>query len=71
MSTFKFADYRIDAGTDGDSRAYVWIVCPHCPGTRSYFADYDKPVTVGDLLTLAWDHHTESHREPHLNGDNE
>jgi hypothetical protein len=69
MSTFKFADYRVDAGADQAGRVFVYLVCPHCSGTRSYFADYEEPVTLGDMITLAWDHHTQYHREPHLEGN--
>jgi hypothetical protein len=69
MSTFKFADYMVEPDRWGESN-HVWLICPHCPETRQYFAfAIDTRSTIGDLHTLAWDHHTQYHREPHLEGN--
>lgn len=70
MSAFNFAAFKVEAGADQDGQPFAWIVCPHCPGTRSYFPDR-HPVTIGDLLNLAWNHHDEKHRDPYLMGDNQ
>lgn len=70
MSTFKFADYSVEAGADEGERSAVWLICPECPGTRSYFADeIETRVSIGELFDLATEHHNTHHREPHLEGN--
>lgn len=70
MSAFQFANYSVEASSDEAERSYVWLICPHCPGVRSYFADeIANRVPIGDLYTLAWNHHQERHRDPHLEGN--